>query len=293
VNKAQRPIAKPPWLKRRLPTGPAYESVRALLRKGGLHTVCQEAQCPNVWECFSEHTATFLIMGDRCTRNCRFCAVAHGPDSPPDADEAEKLADAVDQLGLNYVVITSVTRDDLPDGGAGCFAAAIREVRKKCPETLIEVLIPDLQGDAQALATILAARPNILNHNIETVPRLYSLVRPEADYQRSLQLLHWAQESHPEIPTKSGLMLGLGETADEIRQTLKDLYATGCRMLTLGQYLQPSKQHLPVKRFVPPEEFENWRDVAQAIGFDEIASGPFVRSSYHAKELFQHLNTGM
>lgn len=290
MRKTQSISAKPPWLKRRLPTGPAYEAVRSLLKKGGLHTVCQEAQCPNLWECFSEHTATFLIMGDRCTRNCRFCAVAHGPTGPPDVGEPEKVAQAVDQLGLNYVVITSVTRDDLSDGGAACFAAAIRAVRARCPETLIEVLIPDLQGDAGALEDVLAARPNILNHNIETVPRLYSTVRPEADYKRSLQLLQRANGTRPEIPTKSGLMLGLGETADEIEQTLADLHATGCRILTLGQYLQPSKQHLPVKRFVPPEEFDDWRAKAQKIGFVEIASGPFVRSSYHAKELFERHN---
>jgi len=290
VSKPLKISPKPPWLKRRLPTGPAYESVRMLLKKGGLHTVCQEAQCPNLWECFSEHTATFLIMGDRCTRNCRFCAVAHGPTGLPQEDESENLAIAVQELGLRYVVITSVTRDDLPDGGAACFAAAIRTVRARCPDTLVEVLIPDLQGNVQALETILTARPNILNHNIETVPRLYPVVRPEADYQRSLQLLERAQQISPEIPTKSGLMLGLGETADEISRTLADLHATGCRMLTLGQYLQPSKQHLPVERFVPPEEFERWREEARGIGFAEIASGPFVRSSYHAKELFQRLD---
>ncbi len=261
------------------------------MKKGGLHTVCQEAQCPNLWECFSEHTATFLIMGDRCTRNCRFCAVAHGPSGPPEDDEPEKVAAAVQALGLRYVVITSVTRDDLPDGGAACFAAAIRAVRARCPETRVEVLIPDLQGDGVALETVLEARPNILNHNIETVPRLYPVVRPEADYQRSLQLLARAHHTRLAIPTKSGLMLGLGETADEISQTLVDLHATGCRMLTLGQYLQPSKQHLPVNRFVPPAEFDRWRGVARTIGFVEIASGPFVRSSYHAKELFQRLDT--
>ena len=290
MSEATKISSKPPWLKRRLPTGPAYESVRALLKKGGLHTVCQEAQCPNLWECFSEHTATFLIMGDRCTRNCQFCAVAHGPMDLPDPDEPEKVAEAVQELGLNYVVITSVTRDDLPDGGAACFAAAIQAVRQKCPETLIEVLIPDLQGDAQALEVILAAGPNILNHNIETVPRLYAIVRPEADYHRSLQLLQHAYNIRPEVPTKSGLMLGLGESPDEIRGVLADLYSAGCRILTLGQYLQPSKKHLPVKRFIPPDEFERWRKEAQKIGFKEIASGPFVRSSYHAKELFHHLN---
>ncbi len=263
------------------------------MKKGGLHTVCQEAQCPNLWECFSEHTATFLIMGDRCTRTCRFCAVAHGPIGLPDTQEPEKVAAAVQQLGLRYVVITSVTRDDLPDGGADCFAAAIRAIRARCSETRIEVLIPDLQGKAEALQVVLHAGPDILNHNIETVPRLYSTVRPEADYRRSLQLLERAARFQPAVPTKSGLMLGLGETAGEISRTLQDLLATGCRMLTLGQYLQPSKHHLPVERFVPPAEFEFWREQAQQMGFVEIASGPFVRSSYHAKELFQRLNDRM
>lgn len=280
-------VQKPPWLRRRLPTGPAYENVRHLLNKCHLHTVCQEAKCPNIWECFSHHTATFLIMGPRCTRNCRFCAVEQGPLSPPDPQEPARVAEASETMKLSYVVVTSVTRDDLSDGGACFFAETITEIRKKMPDALIEVLIPDFQGDADALYTVLKARPDVLNHNIETVPRRYPSVRPEAVYERSLNLLKQAQEYSPDIPTKSGLMLGLGETREEIRKSLHDLRDAGCRMLTLGQYLQPSKDHLPVERFIPPEEFDGWRDIALEMGFSAAACGSFVRSSYHAKELFE------
>lgn len=281
-------IKKPSWLKRRLPTGPAYEQVKALINKGGLHTVCQEAKCPNIWECFSKHTATFMIMGSRCTRSCRFCAVDHGPTTRPDPEEPARVAEAAHKMGLNYVVITSVTRDDLPDGGAAFFAETIQEVRKQIPDALVEVLIPDFQGNEIALKTVLKASPDVLNHNIETVPRLYPTVRPEANYDRSLEVLKRVQQYDSLIPTKSGLMLGLGELSSEITQTLKDLFKAGCSMLTLGQYLQPSKQHLLVERFVPPEEFDNWRKTALEIGFSQVASGPFVRSSYRAKELFQN-----
>ncbi len=280
---------KPPWLKKRLPTGPAYENVKNLIGQDRLHTVCQEAKCPNIWECFSQHTATFLIMGSRCTRNCRFCSVAQGPTGPPDAAEPARVAAAARQMGLKYVVITSVTRDDLPDGGAVFFADTIAEIRRQIPAAMIEVLIPDFQGDARALQTVLDAGPDVLNHNIETVPRLYARVRPQAIYARSLQLLQRVQKFDPELPIKSGLMLGLGESADEIRATLKDLADAGCRILTLGQYLQPSEAHLPVARFVAPQEFERWRQIAIQMGFLEVASGPFVRSSYHAKELYQAL----
>jgi len=278
---------KPRWLKKRLPTGPEYEKVKELVGKDRLHTVCQEAKCPNVWECFSQQTATFLIMGSRCTRNCRFCSVAQGPVEPPDPAEPDRVAGAARQMGLSYVVITSVTRDDLADGGAAFFAETIEAVHRRIPSARVEVLIPDFQGSAAALQTVLAARPDVLNHNIETVPRLYTLVRPQARYQRSLQLLSRVQKYAPGLPIKSGLMLGLGESSEEIRSTLKDLIDAGCRILTLGQYLQPSKAHLPVKRFVTPEEFEQWRQIAIEIGFSEVASGPFVRSSYHAKELYQ------
>jgi len=283
----QHPHQKPRWLKKRLPTGPEYEKVRELVGKDRLHTVCQEAKCPNMWECFSQQTATFLIMGSRCTRNCRFCSVAQGPVEPPDPAEPDRVASAARQMGLSYVVITSVTRDDLADGGAAFFAETIAAVHRRIPSARVEVLIPDFQGNAAALQAVLAARPDVLNHNIETVPRLYTLVRPQARYQRSLQLLSRVQKYTPGLPIKSGLMLGLGESSDEIRSTLKDLIDAGCRILTLGQYLQPSKAHLPVKRFVSPEEFEQWRQLAIEIGFSEVASGPFVRSSYHAKELYQ------
>jgi lipoic acid synthetase len=281
---------KPPWLTRRLPSGPEYEKIRGLMDRDRLHTVCQEAKCPNIWECFSNRTATFLILGDRCTRNCRFCAVAHGPAEPPDPAEPVRVAQTAEKLGLAYVVITSVTRDDLPDGGAGHFAKTIREIRRRIPEAAIEVLIPDFMGDAAALRTVLEARPQVLNHNIETVPRLYATVRPGAVYARSLELLGRVKTIDASVPTKSGLMLGLGETTAEIRQTLQDLLDVGCRMLTMGQYLQPSKDHLPVARFVPPVEFDQWQQTAFQMGFSDVASGPFVRSSYHAKELFTASN---
>ena len=283
----QQPQKKPRWLKKRLPTGPTFENVKNLIGKDHLHTVCQEARCPNIWECFSQQTATFLIMGSRCTRDCRFCSVAQGPIGPPDPDEPVRVAAAARQMALKYIVITSVTRDDLIDGGASFFANTIVEVRRQIPEAVIEVLIPDFQGDADALKTVLKARPDVLNHNIETVPRLYTSVRPQARYGRSLQLLEQVHNINPQMPTKSGLMLGLGESSAEIRSTLKDLVEVGCSILTLGQYLQPSKTHLPVKRFIPPEEFEQWRQMAIEMGFTEVASGPFVRSSYHAKELYQ------
>jgi lipoic acid synthetase len=279
-------IQKPPWLRRRLPTGPVYEQVRSLLQKGCLHTVCQEARCPNLWECFSEKTSTFMILGDRCTRNCRFCAVAHGPRALPDPAEPGRVARAAADLGLSYVVVTSVTRDDLPDGGAGLFADTIRALRHRIPGVAVEVLIPDFQGSPDALRAVLAAHPDVLNHNIETVPRCYPTVRPEADYQRSLELLARGGRWAPDIPTKSGLMLGLGETEIEIRATLRDLRNAGCSILTMGQYLQPTQNHLPVSRYVPPEAFDQWRRTGLDMGFVEVAAGPFVRSSYHARESY-------
>ena len=283
----QQPNQKPRWLKKRLPTGPEYEKVKQLIDEDRLHTVCQEAKCPNMWECFSQQTATFLIMGSRCTRNCRFCSVAQGPAGPPDPAEPERVAEAVLQMGLSYVVITSVTRDDLADGGAVYFAKTIEAVHRRIPSAKVEVLIPDFQGNARALETVLNAQPDILNHNIETVPRLYPIVRPQARYGRSLQLFSRVKTYAPGMPIKSGLMLGLGESFEEIRSTLKDLIEAGCRILTLGQYLQPSKAHLSVKRFVSPDEFEDWKHTALEMGFSEVASGPFVRSSYHARELYQ------
>jgi lipoic acid synthetase len=285
---------KPHWIRRRLPSGPEYEQVRALIKNSRLHTVCQEAACPNQYECFSKRTATFLIMGSRCTRNCRFCNIESGTSMPAlDPGEPARVAEAIVQMNLRYAVITSVTRDDLPDGGAGHFAATILEIRKRLADTRIEVLIPDFQGDATALQTVLQARPHVLNHNVETVPRLYPQVRPQADYGRSLNLLEATSRHRPALPVKSGLMLGLGETLQEVHQTLKDLFLSGCRFLTIGQYLQPSEKHLPVQRFVTPEEFEQLGDLARVIGFEQIASGPFVRSSYHAYEMYcGHPKTG-
>jgi len=286
-NGQGRPLRKPPWLKRRVPVGATYRKIPGMLRKDGLHTVCEEALCPNQGECFSRGTATFLILGDRCTRDCRFCSVAHGPSGPPDPEEPVRVAEAVQELGLRYVVITSVTRDDLGDGGAGLFAETIEQIRRRVPETVVELLIPDFLGDGDALRTVLEARPDVLNHNLETVPRLYPSVRPGAVYRRSLQLLERVKRFDPSIPTKSGLMLGLGETPKEIDQTLGDLRRVGCTILTLGQYLQPSAKHLPVHRFVPPGEFEEWRKIGLERGFAEVASGPLVRSSYRAEAFYQ------
>jgi lipoic acid synthetase len=287
---ANNRLQKPPWLRRRLPSGPAYEQVRTLIRMGDLHTVCQEAQCPNQFECFSSHTATFLILGSRCTRNCRFCSIEPGPLAAPDPGEPRRVAEAAAKMKLNYVVVTSVTRDDLPDGGAGLFAETIRQIRQRIAGVKVEVLIPDLQGRAENLAIVLDAAPDVLNHNVETVARLYARVRPQADYLRSLTLLKRAARMRPETPVKSGLMLGLGETDEEIEETLKDIRRTGCRILTLGQYLQPSPEHLAVERFVTPEAFDGWRRLALGLGFDEAACGPFVRSSYHAGLLYQGID---
>ena len=280
---------KPSWLRRKLPSGPEYEKIRAMIGKGQLHTVCQEANCPNQFECFSARTATFLILGATCTRNCRFCNIDGGQPGPLDPDEPRRVAEAAAGMGLRYVVVTSVTRDDLEDGGAGHFAATIRALRAKIPGVRVEVLIPDFQGDRSALATVLTAGPEVLNHNMETVRRLYPDVRPQADYHRSLELLARVGEIAPAIPAKSGIMLGLGETEEEVRRTITDVYRTGCRMLTIGQYLQPTPGHLPVVEFVPPEEFERWRRLALDVGFEKVAAGPFVRSSYHAGELFTGL----
>lgn len=287
MTQAPKRIPKPKWLRRSLPRGAACEHVRKMLREGLLHTVCEEAKCPNMWECFSRKTATFLILGNRCTRNCGFCSIQHGFPAPPDLGEPARVAETARELGLTYVVVTSVTRDDLPDGGASLFARVIAEVRRQISDAKVEVLIPDFRGDNKALRTVLEAGPDVLNHNIETVPRLYTSVRPGAEYLRSLDLLARASATFPDIPTKSGIMLGLGESPDEIEQTLKDIHTTGCRILTIGQYLQPTRQHLPVARYVPPEEFNHWRQRGLAMGFAEVFSGPLVRSSYHAGEMYQ------
>jgi len=280
-------VGKPKWLRRRLPSGPEYEQIRKLLKTKGLTTVCQEAQCPNQFECYGKGTATFMILGEKCTRNCRFCAVGHRPEELPDSEEPGRVAEAVELLKLRYAVVTSVTRDDLADGGASFFAETIRAIRSQNSKVLIEVLIPDLQGNWQALQTILDASPDVLNHNIETVIRLYPTVRPQAIYQRSLELLREVKKRKPEIPTKTGIMLGLGEKEDELKQTWNDLQAVGCDILTMGQYLQPSSKHLPVDRFVPPEEFEQLQNQALSYGFSGVASGPFVRSSYEAEKLYR------
>lgn len=282
----ERHRVKPPWLKQRLPAGFICEEVGTLINNAKVHTVCQEAQCPNIWECFSRKTATFMIMGDRCTRNCRFCAVNQGPNRFPDPEEPLRIAGMVQHLNLDYVVITSVTRDDLPDGGASFFVRTVKEIRRKVPNVLIELLIPDFQGNKDALRSITEVRPDVLNHNIETVPRLYSIVRSEAIYQRSLDLLKQVVTFDSTIITKSGLMLGLGEQPEEILNTLKDLLDAGCRLVTMGQYLQPTKAHLSVERYIPPKEFNDWRKIALEMGFVEVVSGPFVRSSYHAKNLY-------
>ena len=281
-----RRTAKPRWLRRHLPSGPEHEKVRNLIHTQGLHTVCQQARCPNQFECFSQQTATFLILGDRCTRNCRFCNVLPGPEQLPDPDEPRRVAEAARKLNLKYVVITSVTRDDIPDGGAALFAETIYQIRQAIDGVQVEVLIPDFQGDPDALATVLEACPDVLNHNIETVPRLYGIARPQAEYRRSLTLLRRVADHPAGIPPKSGIMLGLGESNPEIQECLEDLLTAGCRLLTLGQYLQPTRNHIPVARYVPPKEFDTWKKKALEMGFSHVASGPFVRSSYHARELF-------
>jgi lipoic acid synthetase len=290
-QKSNQRLKTPPWLKQRLPSGSAHETFSALLNRENIHTVCQEAHCPNIWECFSRKTATFMIMGDRCTRNCRFCAVAHGTNRPPDPDEPARIARTAQDLQIDYAVITSVTRDDLPDGGASFFVRTANEIRQRISDVRIELLVPDFQGNEDAISSIVQARPDVLNHNMETVERLYAAVRPEAIYRRSLALLKQVATDSLKIITKSGLMLGLGELPHEIHDTLGDLLETGCRLLTLGQYLQPTKAHLPVDRFLPPEEFSHWRNIALDMGFTEVASGPIVRSSYQAKNLFLTAST--
>jgi len=272
----------PEWLKVRFPAGERYGEIRGLLRGHELHTVCEEAHCPNIGECFNNGTATFMILGDTCTRSCGFCAVTSGRPQGLDLLEPYRLAATVDLLGLDYVVITSVNRDDQPDGGAGIFAACIRAIRARRPHCRVEVLIPDFLGDREALATVVEAKPFVLNHNIETVPRLYRRVRPKARYERSLALLAAVKELDAGMLSKSGMMLGLGETREEVAEVLADLRAAGCDVVTIGQYLRPSQKHLPVERFVPPEEFAEIAAEGMQLGFRHIEAGPLVRSSYHA-----------
>ena len=274
---------KPAWIRAKPPTGPGVGRIKRILRDRQLSSVCEEAQCPNLGECFSHGTATFMIMGDVCTRRCPFCDVAHGKPEPLDTDEPRQLAEAIAEMALRYVVVTSVDRDDLRDGGAGHFAACIGAVRELTPDTTIEVLVPDFRGRMDvALARFEQHPPDVFNHNLETVPRLYRQARPGADYDWSLDLLERFKADHPTVPTKSGIMLGLGETPDEVEIVMRDLREHGCNMLTLGQYLQPSRDHLPVARFVTPEEFERLRVLGEDMGFSNVASGPMVRSSYHA-----------
>jgi lipoic acid synthetase len=291
VEPAEAPLRKPAWIRVRAGDSQETQRVKRLLREQGLHSVCEEAACPNLGECFGQGTATFMIMGDICTRRCPFCDVAHGRPKPLDAEEPARLARAIAELGLRYVVITSVDRDDLRDGGAGHFAACIQAIRRETPNTRIEVLVPDFRGRAEkALAILAEDPPDVFNHNLETVPSLYLKARPGADYQGSLALLRRFGELGAGVPTKSGLMLGLGERFEEVVETLEDLRAHGCEMLTLGQYLQPSREHLPVARYVEPAEFERLAEIAQALGFTAIASAPLVRSSYHADQQAANLH---
>jgi lipoic acid synthetase len=276
----------PPWLRRRLPEAEAFSSVQELLDGLSLHSVCESAICPNLAECFSRRTATFLILGNVCTRHCTFCAVKKGSPLPVDEKEPQHLLEAVEKLGLRHVVVTSVTRDDLSDGGASQFVNTIQTLRASERELTIEVLIPDFAGSMEALSAVVAARPEVINHNVETIARLYPRLRPEADYFRSLGLLFTAKRPNPELITKSGLMVGLGETKEEIIEVMNDLREAGCDLLTIGQYLQPSPRHHPVVRFIPPQEFAQYESIGKEMGFVEVASGPFVRSSYKAAALY-------
>jgi len=280
----RRPKAKPAWLKVKAPGSQGYLRLKRLMGELKLNTVCEEAHCPNIGECWHHGTATFMILGDVCTRNCPYCAVAHGRPVTLDTGEPGRVANAAAQMNLRYVVITSVDRDDLTDGGAGIFAETIRQIRRRLPSCRIEVLIPDFQGKEEPLRDVLAAGPDILNHNTETVPRLYRVARPGGRYARTLELLDRARHIAPGIPTKSGIMVGLGEEWDEVLSTLADLRAVGCGILTIGQYLAPSSSHLPVARYYHPEEFEMLKTSALSMGFGHVESGPLVRSSYHAHE---------
>jgi len=275
---------KPAWLKVKAPGGPNYVALKQMMRGLKLHTVCEEAHCPNIGECWEHHAATFMILGDVCTRNCAYCAVAHGTPAPLDLEEPARLADAVAQMGLKHVVITSVDRDDLPHGGAEIFAGCIAEIRRRLPQTSVEVLIPDFKGDPEALRIVVQARPEILNHNLETIERLYRISRPGGRYARALELLRRARNLAPDLVTKSGLICGLGEEWDELLVAMRDLRAQDVEILTLGQYLRPSAEHLPIARWYTPEEFAELKRLGLAMGFRHVESGPLVRSSYHAWE---------
>jgi lipoyl synthase len=275
---------KPEWLKVRAPGSENYLRLRGIMRELALNTVCEDARCPNIGECWHHGTATFMILGDVCTRACAYCAVAHGRPEPIDADEPRRVADAVRTMGLKYAVITSVDRDDVADGGAGIFAATIREIKQRMPSTRVEVLIPDFKGEHQPLETVLDARPDVLNHNTETVPRLYRMARSGGKYARTLELLDRARTYAPDIPTKTGLMVGLGEEHDELIEVFRDLRRVGVAILTLGQYLRPSPDHAVMTRYYHPDEFAELKRIALGLGFVHVEAGPLVRSSYHAHE---------
>ncbi len=277
-----RAVRRPDWLRVKIPGGAGYSEIKRLVDQHRLHTVCEEARCPNIADCWSRRSATFMILGDICTRSCGFCAVKTGRPTGLDLDEPRRLAEAVAKLDLRHLVLTSVNRDELPDGGAAIFAASIREIRKRVRDCTIEVLIPDFKGSEAALLTVLEAKPEILNHNVETVPRLYRRVRPQANYEQSLELLQRAKLHG--ATTKSGFMLGLGETMAEVKALLRDLSNVGLDIATIGQYLQPTPAHLPVERFVPPSEFAEYKAFGATLGFRHVESGPLVRSSYHADE---------
>ena len=286
--KSEKNRKKPSWLKKSLPKGGDYQRVKDLVSAAGLHTVCQEANCPNMFECFSNDTATFMILGSDCTRNCRFCNITCNGPQKIDADEPMRVAQAALDLKLTYVVVTSVTRDDLEDGGADHFAQTIKAIKSTLPgNARVEVLIPDFQGNIKALNRVVSARPDVVNHNIETVPSLYLVARPEARYQQSLDLLQNVKTIDDRMPVKSGIMVGLGETMEELEQTMTDLFHHGCDILTLGQYLQPTRNHLEVERYYSPDEFKQIEAIARQIGFKRVAAGPFVRSSYRAQDLFE------
>ncbi len=285
LTPAQPRIPKPDWLKVKAPGSPSYLRLKAVMRDLNLHTVCEEARCPNIGECWNHGTATFMILGDVCTRACSYCAVAHGRPAPVDNAEPERVANAIQQLDLNYVVITSVDRDDLKDGGASIFAGVITETRKRLgTHCRIEVLIPDFKGEEAPLRTVLEARPDVLNHNTETVPRLYRMARSGGRYSRTLELLDRSRKIAPDIPTKTGLMVGLGEEREELLTVFQDLRSVGCQILTIGQYLRPTQEHAAMTRYYTPEEFRELKQIALEMGFVHVESGPLVRSSYHAHE---------
>lgn len=282
VTEIRRPSRLPSWFKVTIRQGPDFQDVRRIMDTLDLHTICEEARCPNVWECWNNRTATFLILGDICTRRCHYCAVTTGRPLGLDREEPMRVAEAVQALGLRHAVITSVNRDELDDGGASMFVETIREIRRRIPTCAVEVLIPDFEGNEEALAAVASERPDILNHNIETVRRLFPSIRPQGKYARSIELLGRAK--HAGARTKSGLIVGMGETMDEIREVMRDLRAVGCDILTIGQYLQPTKAHLPVVRFYEPAEFASLKEEGLALGFSHVESGPLVRSSYHAEQ---------